>query len=167
MKPMEAKILDLLPLLRRYSRSLSDSIPDAEDLLQDSLAAALASQGSWRGRNLKSWLMTIMTNQNRNRRRRIRNAPGFTNMEYADKIAAENPQSDPLERDRLQAAINLLSDENRSVLMLVVVEGYSYTEVADILSIPLGTVMSRLSRARKKVADTLEGKNIVALRKPK
>lgn len=169
MKPIEIKILDLMPLLRRYSRSLSDTIPDADDLLQDSLASALGSQGSWRGKNLKSWLMTIMTNQNRNRRRRRRrrNAPGFTNMEHADNVAAENPQNDPLERTHLRNAINLLSDENRAVLMLVAVEGYSYAEVANILGIPLGTVMSRLSRARKKVAETLEGKNIVAMRTPK
>lgn len=167
MKQIETKILDLMPLLRRYSRSLSDSIPDADDLLQDSLAAALSNQGSWRGKNLQSWLMTIMTNQNRNRRRRMRNAPGFVNMDNADNIADSSTQSDPLQRNRLHGAINLLSEEYRSVLMLVAVEGYTYAEVADILSIPTGTVMSRLSRARKKLAETMAGNNIIALRKSK
>lgn len=167
MKPIETQILDLMPLLRRYSRSLSDSIPDADDLLQDSLAAALGSQRSWRGKNLKGWLMTIMTNQNRNRRRRMRNAPGFVNMESADTVADDRAQSDPLQRTRLQNAIYQLSEEYRSVLMLVVVEGYTYAEVAEILNIPTGTVMSRLSRARKKLSNTLAENNIVRLRKSK
>ncbi|MCF8468566.1 MAG: RNA polymerase sigma factor [Sneathiella sp.] len=165
LKKTEIKILGLLPLLRRYARSLSQNEADAEDLLQDCLEAAFASQDGWRGSNLKSWLMTIMTNKNRNRHRRNRNAPPTVDIDTANEITAPPSERDPLERDILESAVDLLSEDSRAVLMLIVVEGYSYAEVSEMLQIPIGTVMSRLSRARKKMTETLQGHNIVPLRR--
>jgi RNA polymerase sigma-70 factor (ECF subfamily) len=72
---------------------------------------------------------------------------------------------DPLERARLQRALDRLSPDFRATLMLVVVEGHSYAEVADITHVPTGTVMSRLSRARAEIARYLEEDNIVPLRR--
>ncbi len=165
MRKTEIKILGLLPLLRRYARSLSQNEADAEDLLQDCLEAAFTGQDRWRGDNLKSWLMTIMTNYIRYRYRRTRNTPLTVDIDTADDIAAPQSERDPLERDILERAIDLLPEENRSVLMLIVIEGYSYAEVSEMLKIPIGTVMSRLSRARKKMTETLQGHNIIPLRR--
>jgi RNA polymerase sigma-70 factor (ECF subfamily) len=88
-------------------------------------------------------------------------------MDGAENLAAVEQPSDPLERSRLEGALNALSEENRAVLMLVVMEGYTYQQVADMLDIPIGTVMSRLSRARQKIAEQLRADNIITLRRPK
>ena len=166
MSSTEENILALMPALRRYARSLSRNRQDAEDLLQDSLEAAFAHRGAWRGVNLRGWLLTIMTNLHRRRYRTLAGRAQLADLGAADALETPPEQGDPLERDRLMAAINLLAPEQRSVLMLVVVEGYAYAEVAEILGIPLGTVMSRLSRARRAVAENLNGRNIVGLRRP-
>lgn len=162
----EDGILALMPALRRYALALSRNRQDAEDLVQDSLEAAFANLGAWRGANLRGWLLTIMTNMHRGRYRTLAGRTRHAAIEAASDVAAPAGPDDPLERDRLVAAIDLLSPEQRSVLMLVVVEGYAYAEVAAMLGIPLGTVMSRLSRARRAIADNLGGHNIVGLRRP-
>lgn len=162
----EARILALMPALKRYALALSRNRQDAEDLVQDSLEAAFSNLGGWRGVNLRGWLLTIMTNLHRGRYRTIAGRTEHRAIEEAADIAAPATAEDPLERDRLLAAINLLTPEQRSVLMLVVVEGYAYAEVAQMLAIPLGTVMSRLSRARRAIAENLNGHNIVGLRRP-
>lgn len=161
MTPFETQIVDLMPLLQRYARSLTRSQPDADDLLQDSLVAALRAGSSWRGRNLKAWLMTIMTNLNRNRHRK---AAGQATVEYDEETGPPAPGGDAAEQRGLIAAIDALSPDHRAVLMLVVVEGYTYGEVAAMLAIPEGTVMSRLARARKTIADHLRPKSSGHLR---
>ncbi|OCJ05202.1 RNA polymerase subunit sigma-70 [Rhizobium sp. AC44/96] len=162
----EGQVLALLPSLRRYSRSLTRSDSDGEDLLQDCVEKVLARRGQWRGLNLRGWVLTIMTNLYRNGRRK-NTANAFVDMDGAENLAAVEQPSDPLERSRLEGALNALSEENRSVLMLVVMEGYTYQQVADMLDIPIGTVMSRLSRARQKIAEQLRADNIITLRRPK
>jgi len=166
MNRAEQSILDLMPALRRYALSLSRNRQDAEDLVQDCLETAFAHLGAWRGANMRGWLLTIMTNLHRSRYRTLAGRAEFAAIEAADGVEAPSPQDDPLERDRLLAAVNLLAPEQRSVLMLVVIEGYAYAEVADMLGIPIGTVMSRLSRARRAIAENLNGRNIVGLRRP-
>ncbi|MEX0956099.1 MAG: RNA polymerase sigma factor [Rhizobiaceae bacterium] len=162
MADTEDDILDLIPTLRRYARSLSRDRHDAEDLVQDSVEAALSHIGGWRGINLRGWLLTIMTNLHRGRRRRAASRPRLVELSQAGQIA--QPAPDPLEMERLKAAIDILPPQQRIVLMLVVVEGYSYAEVAAMVGIPLGTVMSRLSRARHSVADSINGRNVVDMR---
>ncbi|MBX5164881.1 MULTISPECIES: RNA polymerase sigma factor [unclassified Rhizobium] len=162
----EGQILALLPSLRRYSRSLTRSDADGEDLLQDCVEKVLARRGQWRGLNLRGWVLTIMTNLYRNGRRgKARDA--IVELDAAGNIAAPETLADPLERARLDNALNSLSEEHRAVLMLVVIEGYTYSEVAAALDIPIGTVMSRLSRARQRVAERLKADNIITLRRPK
>ncbi len=162
----EGQILALLPSLRRYSRSLTRSDNEGEDLLQDCVEKVLARRSQWRGLNLRGWALTIMTNLYRNARR---NGPRNMTVELdaAESLPSPAVPSDPLERARLEDALNGLSEENRAVLMLVVVEGYTYSEVATALDIPIGTVMSRLSRARQRVAERMKADNVITLRRPK
>ncbi|WP_223215974.1 RNA polymerase sigma factor [Agrobacterium pusense] len=160
----EAEMLALIPMLRRYSRSLSRSDTDGEDLLQDCVEKALANKATWRGTGLKSWAYTIMTNLYRNRHRTEQRHPSES---LDETIAAAETLGDTLENDRLHGALALLSPEMRAVLMLVTVEGYTYQEAAETLSIPLGTVMSRLSRARETLRQHLAADNIIPLRRPR
>ncbi|MFD1326319.1 RNA polymerase sigma factor [Mycoplana ramosa] len=162
----ESALLALVPGLRRYSHSLSRSDADGEDLLQDCVETALTRRGQWRGTNLRGWAFTIMTNLYRNRHRQTIRRPTAA-IEEAEQVVQPDQIGDPLERARIRAALETLSPDYRTTLMLVVVEGYSYQEAADLLTIPIGTVMSRLSRARHQLAERLAKDNIVALRRPK
>lgn len=162
----EEDVLALMPALRRYSRSLVRSDPDGEDLLQDCVEKVLARRTQWRGVNLRSWAFTIMTNLSRNRHRHTALHPEVE-LDETLGLQAENHESDPLERSRLERALNGLSAENRAVLMLVVIEGYRYQDVADMLAIPIGTVMSRLSRARHQLAEAMKDDNVISMRRPK
>ncbi|WLR94898.1 RNA polymerase sigma factor [Shinella zoogloeoides] len=162
----EAQILALLPQLRRYSRSLTRSDAESEDLLQDCVEKALVHRAEWRGANIRAWAYRIMTNLHLNARRTVARRPSV-GIEEADTVAETAPPSDPLERNRLVAALETLPKEARAVLMLVAVEGHSYQEVADMLEIPLGTVMSRLSRARQALRQRLQEENVIPLRSPR
>ncbi|NEI71171.1 sigma-70 family RNA polymerase sigma factor [Rhizobium lusitanum] len=162
----EAEVLALLPSLRRYSRSLTRSDADGEDLLQDCVEKVLTRRGQWRGLNLRGWVLTIMTNLYRNGRRQQANR-SFVDIDENDHLPAAETDNDPLQRSRLELALNSLGEDYRVVLMLVVVEGYSYQDVADMLDIPIGTVMSRLSRARQKMTSLLSSDNVVTLRRPR
>lgn len=162
----EAEVLALLPSLRRYSRSLTRSDADGEDLLQDCVEKVLVRRGQWRGLNLRGWVLTIMTNLYRNGLRQ-QGGRSFVELDDSVDLPAAEADSDPLQRSRLEAALNSLGEEYRAVLMLVVVEGYSYQDVADLLDIPIGTVMSRLSRARQKMTSLMSTDNVITLRRPK
>lgn len=162
----EPAILDLMPLLRRYARSLARDRFDAEDLLQDCLVTAYSREDDWRGVNRKAWLMKIMTNLNFNRLRKNRKSRDLFEADQDGQNIAHPASPDPVEQRSLRAALELLSPENRAVLMLVSVEGYSYAEAAEILDVPVGTVMSRLSRTRKFLAGQLAGDNVFELRRP-
>lgn len=165
MRRFEAGVLAAMPRLKRYARSLARDPADADDLVQDCLEKAFARRSTWRGDNLQGWLMTILTNLNRNRLRRAGATPTMVDYDAAGAINAGQPESDPLARDRIASALDRIHPDQRAVLMLVVVEGYAYAEVAAMLEIPAGTVMSRLSRARRALAESLEGGNIVEFRR--
>ncbi|WP_421857068.1 RNA polymerase sigma factor [Oricola sp.] len=165
MTRFEQQVLDVLPRLRRYALSLARDRADAEDLVQDCVERAFSRRTTWRGDNLQGWMMTILTNLNRNRVRSASAAPATVEIDEAEDHAAVFPDSDPLARDKLVAALNQLHPDQRAVLMLVVLEGRSYREVGEMLGIPQGTVMSRLSRARRSLASNLEGRNIVEFRR--
>ena len=162
----ETQILALLPQLRRYSRSLTRSDAESEDLLQDCVEKALVNRAQWRGANIRSWAYRNMTNLHLNARRAVARRPAAP-LEEADTVAENTAPPDPLERNRLVQALEILPKEARAVLMLVVVEGHSYQEVAEILEIPIGTVMSRLSRARQMLRQRLQEENVIPLRSPR
>jgi RNA polymerase sigma-70 factor (ECF subfamily) len=162
----EAQILTILPQLRRYSRSLTRSDAESEDLLQDCVEKALVHRSQWRGTNFKSWACRIMTNLHLNARRSTARRPSV-GIEEAENLAASTVSDDPLEKSRLVKALETIPKEARAILMLVVVEGHSYREVADMLNVPIGTVMSRLSRARQTLRETMREENIIPMRRPR
>jgi RNA polymerase sigma-70 factor (ECF subfamily) len=165
MSGFEREVLSVLPRLKRYARALTRDVSDADDLVQDCVEKAFARRASWRGDNLQGWMMTILTNLNRNRLRSRGRQPAFVAYDEAEDLASGEAERDPLQRDRLTAALERLDADQRAVLMLVVIEGYRYAEVAEMLDIPPGTVMSRLSRARRNLASALQACNVVELRR--
>ena len=161
---MREELAGHLPALRRFAHGLAGNRADAEDLLQDCLAQAVAREKSWRGGNLRAWLLAIMVNRFRNGLRAARRRPALTPLDDVE-IAAADALPDPLANRRLHAALDSLAPESRAVVMLVVLEEMSYAETAQVLGIPIGTVMSRLSRARRQMAEMLARDNIVSLRR--
>ncbi|WP_174800823.1 RNA polymerase sigma factor [Martelella limonii] len=148
----EAAILDELPRLRRLAGALAGCCGD--DLVQDCLAVALERQAQWRGDNLSGWLNAIMRSIDSNRRRHDRVLPM---MVLDEDIGLEDRAAETREMDRIgvEAALDRLEPCFRAVVILRDIEGYNYEEIAEMLSIPCGTVMSRLARARHRMAETL------------
>lgn len=142
-----------IPALRRYARALARDADIADDLVQDTLLRALRSEQLFIGGDIRSWLYTILTNLNRNRRRSLARRPQFTELH---DTAADASGTEAEGRD-IARALDALVEEQRSVLLLVMLEGLSYREVADIQGVPIGTVMSRLARARAHVKAHLDG----------
>jgi RNA polymerase sigma-70 factor (ECF subfamily) len=146
------RIVELLPRLRRFALTLTRREEDADDLVQGAVERALARLDSWRpDTRLDSWLFKIMQNLwiDQVRARRTRGTQ-TTDAELADLAGGDS--RDVLDarltlRDTLQATLDL-PEEQRATLLLVVVEGFSYRDAAEVLGVPVGTVMSRLSRAR-------------------
>jgi RNA polymerase sigma-70 factor (ECF subfamily) len=151
-----------IPALRRYARALTRSGETADDLVQDTLVRALRSEHLFQGGDIRSWLFTILTNLNRNRLRSLARRPISTSIDDED---APDAGPDAGGRD-IERALSLLVEDQRSTLLLVVLEGLSYREVAEVQGIPIGTVMSRLSRARAQIKSYLDGER-PALRRVK
>ena len=143
----------MIPALRRYARALARDTDIADDLVQDTLVRALRSEKLFLGGDLRSWLYTILTNLNRNRRRTLARRP--TLMPLTDTNA--DASGTEAEGGDIARALATLIEEQRAALLLVVLEGLSYREVAEIQSVPIGTVMSRLARARAHIRASLEG----------
>ncbi len=152
----------MIPALRRYARALTRDADVADDLVQDTLLRALRSERLFIGGDLRSWLYTILTNLNRNRRRSLARKPSFAPLQDA---AAGASGTEAEGRD-IACALATLVDDQRAVLLLVTLEGLSYREIADIQGVPIGTVMSRLARARAHMKATLDGER-PALRRVK
>lgn len=152
----------MIPALRRYARALTRDADIADDLVQDTLVRALRSERLFLGGDIRSWLYTILTNLNRNRRRSLARKPQFTPL----LDTAAEPSGTEAESRDIARALATLVDDQRSVLLLVTLEGLSYREIADIQGVPIGTVMSRLARARAHVKAALEGER-PALRRVK
>ncbi len=155
MSELRARLQDHIPALRRYARALVGDAAQADDLVQDCLERAVSRAHQWRqSGSLRGWLFTIMHNINANQRRSAARAPGWDPIERVENTAGR--AGDQIDRIVLQeavAALALLSLEQRQVLLLVALEGLRYEEVAQVLGVPIGTVMSRLSRARDRLRD--------------
>jgi RNA polymerase sigma-70 factor, ECF subfamily len=143
-----------IPALRRYARALTRDADVADDLVQDTLVRALRSQHLFIGGELRSWLYTILTNLNRNRIRSLARRPPLTVIGDNDAPDASNPEVGGRDIERALAG---LVEEQRTALLLVVLEGLSYREVAEVQGVPIGTVMSRVARARLQIKTYLEG----------
>lgn len=148
-----------IPRLRRYARALTGDRFLADDLVQDTLERAFAKFSLWRktGR-FESWLLSIMHNLFVNQIKARASRPREVELDLTFAEPGTRPlQNDGLEVRDLAAALNRLPPEQREVLLLVTLEELSYEEVASIMGTPVGTVMSRLSRARDRLRLLLEG----------
>lgn len=143
-----------IPALRRYARALTRDVETADDLVQDTLVRALRSEHLFEGNDVRSWLYTILTNLNRNRLRALARRPPLTPIEDNDAPDFSGPEAG--QRD-IERALATLVEDQRTALLLVVLEGLSYREVAEVQGVPIGTVMSRLARARAQIKAYLEG----------
>jgi RNA polymerase sigma-70 factor, ECF subfamily len=158
MTTLRDELVILLPRLRRFSLAVTGNVQDAEDLLHSALERALRHEASWqRGTRLDSWMFRIVRNLWIDERRAKRNQD--VSLEVAGDAVLEDDRSETAEHllDLAQARRALLSlpEEQRSVLCLVVLEGMTYQEAAATLDVPIGTVMSRLSRARAAMVSRL------------
>jgi RNA polymerase sigma factor (sigma-70 family) len=149
-------IVGLIPRLRRYARALVGERTAADDLVQDTLERAWAKLHLYRrGTDLRAWMFTVMHNVYVNQLRAAR--PGAQLDEEMPELARPARETEALEMRDLDRAIRRLPPEQREVLLLVVLEDMSYDEAARTLGIPIGTVMSRLARAREKLRAMLSG----------
>jgi len=153
----EAKrLVELIPRLRRYARALVGERASADDLVQDTLERAWAKLHLYRrGTDLRAWLFTVMHNVHVNRVRATRPVDPLD--DDMPELAQRETQPDALLVRDLDRAIARLPADQRAVLLLVTLEEMSYEEVARTLGIPIGTVMSRLSRAREKLRAMMLG----------
>ena len=152
-----------IPSLRRYARALTRNADIADDLVQDTLVRALRSEHLFHGGEVRSWLYTILTNLNRNRLRSLARRPALSPIEDNDAPDMAGPEAGGRDIER---ALATLVDDQRAALLLVVLEGLSYREVAEVQGVPIGTVMSRLARARAQIKSFLDGER-PALRRVK
>lgn len=150
------RIVELIPRLRRYARALVSDRARADDLVQDTLERAWNKFHLWRpGSDLRAWLFTVMHNVHVNQVRASRDHAMLD--DEGPEMAVAAVQGASLEIRDLERALAVLSPEQREVLLLIALEDMSYAEVAAMLDIPIGTVMSRLSRAREKLRALMHG----------
>lgn len=167
MNEIEVLITEQIPRLRRYARALTADRPSAEDLVQDTLERAWEKLHMWqRGSDLRAWMFSIMHNTfiNHVRKNQI---PTVSMAEDALDVPTRATQTDALEMRDLASAIAKLPSEYREVVLLVGLEQMSYEEVSQVLGIPMGTVMSRLSRGRERLRMLMAGENAPVLRRVK
>jgi RNA polymerase sigma factor (sigma-70 family) len=159
MADMAHLIEPVIPALRRYARTFVRNAAAADDLVQDTLERAISR---WHQRrcdgDTRPWLFTILHNLAVDHLRRTARRGREVPLDDAGEsdVAVPSTQEDALRRDDILGAVGQLPDDQRSVLLLVSVEDVSYAEAACILDIPIGTVMSRLARARARLLKLLE-----------
>jgi RNA polymerase sigma-70 factor (ECF subfamily) len=139
-----------IPRLRRYARALTRSADGADDLVQETLMLAIAKGHLWQeGTDLRAWLFTIMHNQYVNMvRRAMRDGANIDIEQISSALVATTDPTASRQLRELERALSRLRDEQREVILLIGLEGMSYGAAAQILDVPVGTVRSRLSRAR-------------------
>lgn len=153
-------VVEYIPALRRYARALTGDAWAADDLVQDTLERACSRWRLWlAGTDLRAWLFTVMHNVYVSQVRSNQRRAAILQTDALDETAQALPgtvSSVALHID-LQRCLLCLPDEQRSVLLLATLESMSYAEIAQVLGIPRGTVMSRLSRARERMRELMDG----------
>ena len=156
-------LVDELPRLRRFAHGLTGNKPDADDLVQSLVEKVLVKQPDntpevpWLLRVCKNlWIDKVRTEQNREQLLQQNHEQTSTLQSQADT----GPEDD--KHNQIMAAIGQLSDDQKQLVTLVIVEGYSYAEAAKILEIPIGTVMSRIARARTKLMALISARPEIA-----
>jgi RNA polymerase sigma-70 factor, ECF subfamily len=154
-------IIPYIPNLRRYARALVGDRDGADDLVQDTLERAVRKFHLWRPGDLRAWLFSIMHNVFVNQLKARKIAP---DVELDDSFAAPIPSVTSVDVLDLQRALGSLAPEQREVVLLVALEDMSYADVSRALGIPMGTVMSRLSRGRERLRRVMDGEAVRGLR---
>src|SRR5471030_2345281 len=158
---LREQILAAVPSLRAFAISLSGNVDRADDLVQETLLRALANIHSFQpGTNMSAWLFTILRNlfrsEYRKRRREVEDADGS----YADSLKSQPEQGSHLEFKEFKTALAKLPADQREALILVGASGFSYEEAAAICECAVGTIKSRVNRARNRLADLLSIKGL-------
>jgi RNA polymerase sigma factor (sigma-70 family) len=157
-----------IPALRRYAWALLRDDEGADDLVQDTLERAIGRWGQRRDGDLRAWLFAIQRNLFLNGLRQRRSRGAHVSDEALNELPAPgiSPESHAGLRDIL-VGLDALPEEQRSILLLVGVEDLSYEQAAKVLDVPIGTVMSRLSRARARLRDFMDNGRSAVLRRVK
>lgn len=150
-------MLAALPGLRAFAVSLSGQQDKADDLVQDTIMKAWGKRDSFEmGTNIKAWLFTILRNefysQMRKRGREIQDSDGF----YTERLAVHPSQYGSLDLQDFRKALNELPDDQREAIILIGASGFSYEEAAEICECAVGTIKSRVSRARVRLQELLD-----------
>ncbi len=153
-------LLSHLDAAYNLARWLTGNDADAADVVQDACVRALSAEDRFRGGDRRAWLLAIVRNgcYSLHRRQRVREATGFDEEQHSGENASASPERLAIDRERshrVRRAVEALPAEFREVLVLREFEGLSYKEIAGVVSSPIGTVMSRLSRARAQLAEAL------------
>lgn len=151
-------LLEVAPSLRAFAFSLCGNADRADDLVQETLMRAWASQASFQtGTNLRAWLFTILRNllmsQYRKRRREVEDIDG----QFSSRLVSPPEQEGHVAIEDMKVALALLPQDQREAVLLVGASGFSYEEVAEICGCAIGTVKSRVNRARARLAQLMYG----------
>ena len=161
----KSEMIGLLPRLRRFAFSLTRSGPDADDLLQEACTTALQKWQQYDpSQPMDRWMFRVVRNLwiNEIRKRQVRQTQSQVPVEEAIDLGTESNQDDVLMAHQVCEKVSDLHEDLAQPLMLVCAEGYSYREASDLLNVPIGTVMSRIHRARKLLVSSLSETERVA-----
>jgi len=148
-----------IPRLRAFARSISGNRDRADDLVQETLAKAIANKDKFtEGTNLTAWLITILRNQYYSIGRKLKREVADPDGELAAGLESKPQQAGHLELKDFLSALQVLPDDQREALILIGASGFSYEEAAEILGVKVGTVKSRVSRARLRLEDLMNGR---------
>nr|WP_244475009.1 sigma-70 family RNA polymerase sigma factor [Methylobacterium sp. Leaf99] len=150
------ELIALVPRLRRFARMRTGNAAEADDMVQATLMRAWERRSQFQdGTNLVAWLFTILRNTHLNQRKRLRREVEDVDGAFAGALSSAPDQEHRVALFELQAALNDLPEEQRETLLLVTVDGLKHEEVAAVLGCQVGTVKSRVSRARERLAMAL------------
>ena len=153
---LKEAMLSAVPSLRAFAISLSGNIDRADDLVQETLLRAIANINSFQpGTNMSAWMFTILRNLFRSEYRKRRREVEDTDGSYAESLKSQPEQASRLEFQEFRTALSKLPPDQREALILVGASGFSYEEAANICGCAVGTIKSRVNRARTRLADLL------------
>lgn len=162
---MRAAIVAVLPRLRRFCQAMAGSASDGDDLMQATVERALLRSSQFEsGTRLDSWMFRIAQNLHIDGARAAKRRGTAVEVEALHRLAGSDGRELVESRSDLaaaQRALQALPEDQRAVFAMVVIEGRSYRDTAEALDLPIGTVMSRLARARGRIAETLAGRQDV------
>lgn len=153
----EEALVAAIPHLRAFARSLVPDMAAADDLVQETLVKAWKSRDSFApGTNFRAWLFTILRNAFISQSRKLKREVGDPDNSYTNMLSVPAEQHGHIELKEFQAALSELTQDQRQALLLIGAEGFSYIEAAEICGCAVGTIKSRVSRARNKLGNMFD-----------